>query len=208
MNYFWFVLLSACEGIAIFTATLSIYRFRFQKYLWQASIISILQALISHFLRNEQEFSQYVPIISIGLIIFFVYAFVVNSFFWSAVMAVTGFVYHTFFQTCILFLLQWVGIITLERVQNNTFDSYIVLIASTVVTILTSLFLYNKGLGLSFDFDRFRIRGENGFIMTALIVTLVLIGYIFIKNNLIMAAITLALSLVFLLFFLIKKELK
>lgn len=208
MSYFWFVLLSACEGIAIFTATLSIYRFRFQKYLWQASIISVLQALISHFLRNEQEFSQYVPLISIGLIVFFVYAFVVNSFFWSLVMAVTGYIYHLLLQASLLLPLQYFGVISMERAQNNTLDTYIGFVLSISATIITSLYLYNKGLGLSFDFDRFRIKGENGIIMTIIVITLVAIGYIFIKNNLIMAAIASIVSLVFLLLFLIKKEMK
>lgn len=208
MELFWFILLSAFEGVAIFTATLSIYRFRIQKYLWQVSIISVLQALISHFLRNEQDLSQIVPLISVGLIVFFIYAFVVNSFFWSAVMAVTGFVYHSLLQTLIIFILQSFGAVTFERVQNNTVDTYIILVLSAIATIITSLFLYHKGLGLSFDFDRFRIKGENGIIMTVMVITLFALGYIFIKNNLVMAAVTLAVSLIFLLFFLIKKELK
>jgi len=208
MSYFLFIVLSAIEGIAIFTATLSIYRFRIQKYLWQVSIISVLQALISHFLRSEQEFSQFVPIISIGLIIFLIYAFVVNSFFWSVVMAVTGYVYHTFFQTIVVYSMLKLGLATLERIQSNTNDSYIVLILSSAITIITSLFLYNKGLGLSFDFDRFRFKGENGIIMAIIVITIFAIGYIFFKNNLISAGILLAISLLFLLFFLIKKELK
>jgi hypothetical protein len=208
MSYIFFIVLSAFEGIAIFTATLSIYRFRIQKYLWQVSTISVLQALISHFLRNEQEFSEFVPIISLGLIIFLLYVFVVNSFFWSVVMAVTGFVYHSLFQTIIIFTLEWSGIATLESIQSNTVDSYIGLITSSLVTIATSLFLYHKGLGLSFDFDRFRFKGENGIIMTIITAALLSLVYICVRNDLNTAAIAFGVCLIFLLFFLIKKEFK
>lgn len=208
MNYFFFVVFSAIEGIAIFIATLSIYRFRFQKYLWQASIISILQALISHFLRNEQDFAQFVPIISICLIIFLIYAFVVNNFFWCIVMAITGFFYFGVVQSSLLTLLQWTHIVTLERVQTNTLDTYLLQGITAIVTISSSLLLYNKGLGLAFDFDRFKFKGENGIIMAIITITLVAIGYIFLKNSLFMAALAFIISLVFLLIFLIKKELK
>lgn len=208
MSIFWFVLVSFFEGIAIFTATLSLYRFRVQKYLWQISIISLLQAFISYFLREEQDLSTYVPVISIALIIFLVYAFVVNSFFWCVVMAVTGFIYHVVIQTVLLYLMESIDLISLERVQQNTIDTYLLLGTSSMITILTSLLLYNKGLGLSFDFDRFRLKGENGIITAIISLTLIALIYIALVKTLTAAAISFVFCLIFLLYFLIKKEMK
>lgn len=206
MNMLWFVVFSTIEAVAIFVAMFRIFRFSPAPYMLKIVFGSVLISILSYALRIELNLTDYFPVIVIIFYALFAFSIAKVPPFWSVVMSITAYTAFFVMQTVLLLLLSSVGAISFESVQTYGTEAYILQTATAVPYMLICRWLYKRGYGFSFSFERFNWRNDQKLMMTVIALTFVALVVVFMIRNLIYAAAAGGGALVFLLYLSIRKE--
>ncbi len=208
MSLVLFVLFSVIEFLALFYLCCSIFRFKANTYLLKFIIVQILIIIGNYYIRQEEAFSNFAPPFSMIMFILCIRIFLEEvSLFWAAVMGMISTMILGITQgLIILLLLNTTSFTTYADIQNNTIGSYVVQSLTALIIILPAQYLYKRGVGFTFNVDRFKLVGESIVILFILFASLITVGIIFFTNNLILITIILLIPLIYLIYFSIKKQ--
>jgi len=160
------------ESIAGFSLILSLFRFSFNKNNFINTIIaSVVLALTSYLLRFPLELGTITSLFMLAWIIILLWRLFRIHVFYSALMAVTGYMtYITIQQIMILFTMI---LYDFEEIVSNFYFGKTLQIVSSVISLLIYYGLSRKRLGFSFVPDQYALKVEfNGLNRKLLIVTL------------------------------------
>ncbi|OKP97761.1 hypothetical protein [Paenibacillus sp. P46E] len=193
---------STIEAISVYCLIMSLFRFKFQNYLWQALFMVLLINLQSYIMRNEFSLSYLVPLITILLYAFFFKVVVKIPLIWSVVVTVLGYVAYAFLQTGLAKLLFG----SISAAQGDISNGYLLQFASGFITILLSIWLYKIGWGFKFDFERLRFKFEDVLMILLIAIFLVFVSVVFYYNDLFVNILFFAAVMIFLLYYAVRKE--
>ena len=160
------------ESIAGFSLILSLFRFSFNKNNFINTIIaSVVLALTSYLLRFPLELGTITSLFMLAWIIILLWRLFRIHVFYSALMAVTGYMtYITIQQIMILFTMI---LYDFEEIVSNFYFGKTLQIVSSVISLLIYYGFFRKRLGFSFVPDQYALKVEfNGLNRKLLIVTL------------------------------------
>ena len=206
MNMLWFVVFSTIEAVSIFVAMFCIFRFSPAPYMLKVIFGSMLISILSYALRIELDMSNYFLIIAIVIYALFAFSIAKVPLFWSVVMSITAYTAFFVLQTLLLLLLSAVGVISFESVQAYETEAYIVQLTTALPYMLLCRWLYRRGYGFSFSFERFTWKNEHKLMMAVIALTFIALVVVFMIKNLIYAVAAGGAALVFLLYLSIRKE--
>ncbi|MGG1312803.1 MULTISPECIES: hypothetical protein [Cohnella] len=210
MNNVWFVLFSTIEATSIYTIMLTIFRYNTITYIKQIVPISILMSILSWAIWNELNISQYAPIISVVIFVIFIFYILRISLLGAALVVGTGYAAYAVVQTLLLAVFQSLGLLSIENVQSNKPDLYVLQSASALILFFASYVLYKKGYGFTFPLERFSWKSwrlENQLVLVVLILSLIFISVVsLLRNRLYMAWIVFTIMFCFLIYLGNKKE--
>ncbi|MNI22022.1 hypothetical protein D3C73_755670 [compost metagenome] len=199
---FGYMAFSTIETLSVYCLIMSLFRFKFMNYIWQALFMVLLINLQSYIMRNEFSLSYLVPLITILLFAIFFKAVVKIPLIWSLIVTVLGYVAYAFLQTGLAKLLFG----SIAAAQGDASNGYLLQFASGLITILLSVLLYKIGWGFKFDFERLRFKFEDMLMVLLIIIFLVSVSVIFYYNDLFVNILFFASVMMFLLYYAIRKE--
>lgn len=198
-----FIFFSILEGMGLVALMLTIFRYKIKYYIWPSLTIVILMSLTSFILRNELSLSYLVPAINIVGFMFFVLAVFKQSMVGSAIISLTGYFSYGIIQ--LLLLKTMYG--SVQNLESNVTNGYILQSITFVICSVLSWYLYGHGYGFSVNFfDKFRFRFENIFVLSILITSILLFAVIMYTLNLIALSVLFLFSLIFFLYYSFRKE--
>jgi len=200
---------STIEALLIISLSYMLYRFHFTEFFLKKTVVCILLSVISYTLRFQigETLAPYiVPLIYIFVFAFFLIFISKIPTIWSVIISLSGYSYFIAFQTLIVIVLQSLGIINLNEAQNNTFDTYLVQLTTVLIAFPTAFSLQRKGIGFTFDLEKYRWKIEKILVVFFLIISLFTISFIFYINNLFIGLVVFFLLLSLLIYYGFKKE--
>ncbi|TJY38939.1 hypothetical protein E5161_19095 [Cohnella pontilimi] len=173
MEVFWFLVFSVLEASAIHIMLLRLFRYEVRQYVLAIVISSFFFSFISYVLRSEFDLSNYFSLVT--LVYFAIFAFYVLKIplIWSFAVSIIGNICNFVLQTIILLVCAGLGILQLHEIDPFSPTARIQQTLFAAVTFILTGYLYRKGIGFAFNFDRFRWKAEN-------IVMLVIMGGLFV----------------------------
>jgi hypothetical protein len=206
MNDIMFIVFSTIEALSIFTIMLAIFRFNILDYINKLFPISLLLSLLSYALWKEDVLTSYVPIISVLVLILFIFYILRTSLVGAAMVAIKGYVAYGVIQTAALAILQSFGLISLERVQASKPDLYILQTVTALILLLISLLLLRYRYGFSYSLNKFRWGGEGKLVLSLLIFGIIFVAGISLFRTTLYLAATIFATLLFFMIYLSRRE--
>lgn len=197
-----YILFSALETFAVYCLIMTLYRYKFKDYLWEALGTGLLITLQSYVLRNEFSLAFLVPIITIFIFVAFFKLFVKIPLFWSFSVTVLGYASYALLQTGLARALFG----SIAAAQGDASNGYLLQFASGSITILLSIGFYKIGLGFKYNFEKLRFRFEDVLMIALISVFLVSVSIIFYFNDMTANIVYFAAVMLFLLYYAIRKE--
>jgi hypothetical protein len=206
MEIVLFNLFSTIEGVAIFSVMLHLFRFKLSTYLKEIIIFSIIMSVLSYFIREDPSQAWVVPILMILISIGFIFVILRIPLFWSGVVVCSAYVIFVITQIILVLLFSTLGVITLENVESNTWNTYFIQVLEFLILFPGSLFLYRRGYGFAYSFDRFRWKRDNIIFILLMLSFIIFFGTVLINKQIFLGAVILILTFVGLLVMSFRKE--
>lgn len=197
-----YILFSAVETFAVYCLIMTLYRYKFKDYLWEAMVTGLIITLQSYLMRNEFSLPFLVPIITIFIFVAFFKLFVKIPLAWSFIATVLGYAAYALLQSGLARVLFG----SIAAAQGDASNGYLLQFASGLITILLSIGFYKIGWGFKFNFERLRFRFEDMLMIALISVFLVSVSVIFYYNDLTTNIVFFAAVMLFLLYYAIRKE--
>ena len=206
MDVVWFILFSTIEVMSYCILMLCFFRFEYRRYILEIVLSCILFSVLSYAMRIGLDLSDFFPIVNIVFYSFFAFSVLRVPPIWSIIMSRTTIIAFFIVQTLLMVLLIAVGAITMEGVENYQSDAYILQAATALVVFIASVYLYNKGYGFTFSFNKFRWRSENTWMLALMFVTYGLFLVLFFQKDVFYGIIVETVLFAFLMLLSIRKE--
>lgn len=200
-----YIFFSFIETFSYFILALAAVRLVPHHYLKEISLVSFIVALLSFFMREAIDLKQIFPIIVLIIFIAFQLLVLKAPFLWGLIIAISTYAVFFIIQTGLLIVLTNT-VISLEKAQSASIDQFIGQTVTAIVITLSSLYLFNKGIGYSAEFTKLRFSLDTFIGLPLCILLFAGFGYVFIQNNLGMAFLVLSLLVGLLIYFAVKKE--
>lgn len=183
MNFFWFVVFSMVEAFAVHIMVLRLFRYGVRQYIWAILISSFFISVISYVLRAEFDLSNYFSLVT--LIYFSIFAFYVLKIplFWSFAVSIIGNICNFVLQTIILLVSVSTGIVETSAIDPFGSAARLQQTLFAIVTVAVTSYLYRKGIGFAFNFDKYRWKAENIFMLIVVVCLFVAMLITFIQKD-------------------------
>lgn len=198
-----FMFFSTVETLALYYLIMSLFRFKWRWYIWEALFVILLNNFQSYLLRNELGMSNVAPLVLILIFIFFFAAVVRMPLILSIIATISGFAIFAGIQTLIILLM-------FGSTSNigSTANGYFLQVVTAAMVFGIFGFLYRKGKGFTFDLDKLRFKIED-ILLSVLICAFVLgISVLLYYNDILLNALIFLMMSVFLLYYSKRKELE
>lgn len=206
MDFIWYIVFSMIEELAVLVMTLHLFRFNASQH-WKSIVIaSLLFSLLSYGLRVELDFNDYFPVVFIIFSVLYMFYNLNTPIFWSLFISIVASIANFVLQTVLLLLFIWSGYLSLSEVGPDGLKARIYQLVYALVVIVPSYYLYKRGIGFAFNFDRFRWKAENLIIFIVAVILFIFIMIMFIHKNVYYFAIFVLLLSALLIYLAVKKE--
>lgn len=206
METFLYILFSTIEAFAVFITMLHGFRFGITLYFRPIIVASCIFALLSYALREEAHFANYFPIISVLYYSLFPFYVLNTPLVWSLIMSSITAVFVFTLQSVILLVMVNSGMVNMSDWSEQGVHARILQLLFALITIPGSWYLYKRGLGFAFNFDRFRWKADN---IVMLLISLSLFACIiisFLNKNIIFVFLITIIMLFIVIYLAIRKE--
>ncbi|MEK3718898.1 hypothetical protein [Paenibacillus sp. FSL R7-0333] len=197
-----YMLFSTVETFAVYCLIMTLFRYKFQDYIWEALITGLLINLQSYVMRNEFSLAYLVPIITIFIFVALFKVIVKIPLIWSIIVTVLGYVIYALLQTGLANMLFG----SIAAIADSKFNGYLLQFSSGGMTIIASLFLYKIGMGFKFNFEKLRFRFEDIIMIAMIIFFLISVSIVFYYNDMFVNIVFFICVMAFLLYYAIRKE--
>lgn len=197
-----FMFFSTIETLALYYLIMSLYRFKWKWYIWQALFVILLNNLQSYLLRNELGMSNVAPLILILIFIMFFSAVVRMPLILSVIATISGYAVFAVIQTIIVLLVFG----SISDIDGNVGNGYFLQLLTSAVVFLVFGYSYRKGKGFTFDLDKLRLRLED-IVLSVLIIGFVIgISVLLYYKEILLNALIFLIMSAFLLYYSTRKE--
>lgn len=180
MSIFIFLLVSALEWTALFLLILSMFLFPIKGYIPHIAFASIVLAQISYFLFKELQIAFVAQIIQLIVVFMFIWLMFRVHIFFSAAMAIMGYILYGLLQVIIIFIFKLV-FINKEGIFENELASHLIQIATVIIIYGICWVIIRNRLGFSFVPDNERqkieIKGQNKVFLVLMFVAAIIISF-------------------------------
>lgn len=198
-----FMFFSTIETLALYYLIMSLFRFKWRWYIWQALFVILLNNLQSYLLRNELGMSNVAPLVLILIFIFFFAAVVKMPLILSIIATISGYVIFAVFQTLIVLLVFG----SISKI-DSTANGYFLQVATALAVFGIFGYLYRKGKGFTFDLDKLRFKIEDILLSVLIFAFVIGISVLLYYNDILLNALIFLIMSVFLLYYSNRKELE
>ncbi|QUL57334.1 hypothetical protein KDC22_13195 [Paenibacillus tritici] len=195
------MLFSTIETLALYYLIMSLYRFKWRWYIWQALFVILLNNLQSYLLRNELGMSNVAPLVLILIFIMFFTAVVRMPLILSIIATISGYVIFAVIQTIIV-LLVFGSISNIDGVGNG----YFLQLMTAAVVFVVFGYSYRKGKGFTFDLDKLRFKLEDILLSVLIFAFVIGISVLLYYNEILLNALIFLVMSAFLLYYSTRKE--
>ncbi|WEK54329.1 MAG: hypothetical protein P0Y55_17620 [Candidatus Cohnella colombiensis] len=206
MKDFFYIFVSTFEASAALILMLHLFRFSVVPYWKYLIYFSVFFAVLSFTLRVSLNLSSYFPLITIAFFVLFAFYIMRAPLFWSFVIATITTITTTVLQTSVLLAADWLHIIDIELEDQTNLISRMLQFISAILSVTISSYLYRRGIGFAFNFDRFRLKWENLLMITIALLLFLAFFVTFFNHEFYFSAMISLVTFIFLLFFALRKE--
>lgn len=204
MGFILFIFFSTVEGVALISLVLCLYRFKLSECFWPTMFVVLIMDLQSFILREELSLSNFVPLINAFLIALLLTTVLRVPIHWGFFVSLGGYIGYIIIQALVVELS--FGLLSIERAHDNLIIGYFIQTISALIAFYLSHFLYARGIGFSFDFEKQRLRWEKQIVIAIIFLSFFLFGFILYKKEVLLDLLVLSVALSFFLFFSFRKE--
>jgi hypothetical protein len=204
MDFTLFMVFSVIELVALFSLTLSFYRLKFTSYVRPLMVLNIICNLVSFFMRKEADLNAFAPLAILIILVLFLMAAVRIPAFWAIVVALTGYLGAALLQTGVMLLS--FGFLSVSEINVYDWKGYLLQTITGILGFIIASFLYKKGYGFSFEFDKLGLKWATVILMPVVIAIAVAFGAALLFKSLYFAAGILFIGLIGLLYYGLRKE--
>jgi hypothetical protein len=159
------ILFSIVETMGATAIILTLFRYKFTSYLLPAFAVNLAMALQSFALNDIKELTDYSPLINMVLLSAFICKIVRVPLLWSFVVSVSGYMVSIVVQAGLVALSGY----PLSELQTDSSKIYAIQTATSMLLIVSSYFLYQRGIGLSFQFKKLSFKPEKAFVVSLIV---------------------------------------
>lgn len=203
-HFLLFMLFSTIEGLSIYAVALYVFRFDFKKYFWHSLLIIEIINLQNYLTRSEMEavanIGPIAPIVNLVITALFFSTIVRIPILWSFMMTIVGFAATLVVQTLALTFF-----LPIEEVKSNVFKGYLLQIMPLIIMVI-AWYLYRKGYGFTFDFEKLRFKREHILVMVLIVLFIIFLAVMMQVLNAFIGLVGFVISLVIFLIYSIRKE--
>ncbi|MET3209742.1 UNVERIFIED_CONTAM: hypothetical protein ABIC26_002689 [Paenibacillus sp. PvR008] len=210
MSAFIYILMSLFEGVVVFYFAFSVFRINIKEYLFEIIITNILISVATYFYSLDPMMSNLAPLLNmLTLTLCLIAFFRVSSrhAFFAAVLTLIVFLVVQSLSVWVMY--PFTGL-TLENIKSNNFLRYTYQIGSDIIIFLLANILVQKRLWFSFISYNFTIKfslTKNNILITVIpSCIMILVGFTYDINNLLLGSIVWTICFFNLLFIGIKME--
>lgn len=197
-----FMLFSTIETVALYYLIMSLFRFKWKWYIWQALFVILLNNLQSYLLRNELGMSNVSPLILILIFILFFASVVRMPLILSIIATISGYAVFAVIQTIIVLLVFG----SISEIDASKSNGYVLQTLTAAVVFILFSFSYRKGKGFTFDLDKLRLKLED-IVLSVLTVGFVIgISVLLYYKDILLNALIFLIMSAFLLYYSTRKE--
>lgn len=201
VEFLSFMFFSIIESVCLMALVMSIYRFKLSECPWHVVFTAVIMSLQSYYLREELSLSFLAPILCVVLVTLLLTIILKVPIQWALFVTAVGYFGYVLIQLLIIVLT-----FGINEVSDHPYKGYIVQALSSLVAYLLSRFLYNRGYGFSFEFEKKRLKYERGIINYLIPMLVLVLGYFLYEKDLLVIFFLLVVALIFFLYFSIMKE--
>jgi len=206
MEYFLYIVASSIEAIANFFLILQLFRYNVRSY-WKFIVAtSVVFAFLSHVLRVELGLNDYFPLVTIAFFVLSVFYLLRIPLLWAAVISTISTAAIAVFQSLVLLLAAWFGFINLDNIAPTSLQVRVPQLLCAVLSIVISNYLYKRGIGFAFNFDKFYWKWENVLVLIVSSLLFLVLFITFFNNAFYTFAVISFVIFSFLLYFALRKE--
>lgn len=198
-----FMFFSTIETLALYYLIMSLFRFKWRWYIWQALFVILLNNLQSYLLRNELGMSNVAPLVLILIFILFFAAVVRMPLILSIIATISGFAIFAGIQTLIL----WSVFGSVSNIDNKA-NGYFLQVATAAIVFGVFGYLYRKGKGFTFDLDKLRFKIEDILLSVLICAFVIVVSLLLYYNDILLNALIFLVMSVFLLYYSTRKEME
>jgi len=200
-HFLLFMLFSTIEGLSIYAVALYVFRFDLKKYFWHSLLIIEIINFQNYLTRENIESLSYIaPIVNLIITALFFSTIVRIPLIWSFLMTIVGYSASIVIQAVFINFL-----FSLEEIKTDPIKGYLFQLL-TGILIFISLYLYRKGYGFTFDFEKLRFKKEHIIIILLIVAFVVFLGIMMQLLNVFVGLVGFVIALLIFLFYSIKKE--
>ncbi len=192
---------STIETLALYYLIMSLFRFKWRWYIWQALFVILLNNFQSYLLRNELGMSNVAPLLLILIFIFFFNAVVRMPLVLSVIATISGYAVFAVIQTIIVIL--FFG--SISNI-NSVMEGYFLQLMTAVVVFAAFSYFYRKGKGFTFDLNKLRFKLEDVLLAVLIVCFVIGVSVLLYFNDILLNAVIFLVMSVFLLYYSTRKE--
>ncbi|PWW37424.1 MULTISPECIES: hypothetical protein [Paenibacillus] len=197
-----FMFFSTLETFSWYLLSMSLFRYKPYEHTWSALVVILLMNLQSFVLRNELSMSNYAPLISMLIFIFFYAAVVRIPLIGSLIVTLAGFAGFGLIQTGLVFILFG----SVETAQSTLSNGYALQTATAILVFLAARVPYRLGYGIPLEFEKLKFKFEEIITSILMIVFLCAVSAMLYYNKIWLNIFLFAVTLGYLLYFSAKKD--
>lgn len=201
-----FMVFALFESLGFFALTFALYRLKLEEYWLPILVISIVMQLVNFYMRVEANLAFLGPIVLLLFIIMFMISVVKIPIFWAIVVSVTGILAFTVLQGLFALLAVGINFLSSDKILYSGWQANILQVLTGLLAYVIGRYLYRRGLGFAFMFDKFQFHLKTIGIVIMLLSMTTVLGAIFYINNLYTVLAALLVGLSFFLYYAQRKE--
>lgn len=194
---------SSIESLALITLVITIYRFKLKDCFWPAMLVTLVMSIQSLLLR-EEALANLVPFVNVFLITLLLVTILEVPIQWAFFVSLGGYVASVLLQGLIVEVS--FGIFSLKEIKHDPPRGYIFQSVYAACAYLLSKFLYSRGIGFSFNFNKKRFKWERAIVVSTIIVSFCLFGITLYAQEVLLDLAVLSVALTFFLYISVRKE--
>lgn len=152
-----FMVFALIENLGMLTLIFALYRLNLKKYWVPALVISIIMHLVNFYIRNEY-LTVYTPVVVLIFIILLLTVVVRIPVIWAIAVAITGYIAYNLLQSALLLLSALLHFLPSGQIQASGWRANVLQLITGMLSFAIGRYLYNRGMGYAFPFERLQFR--------------------------------------------------
>jgi len=202
-EFILFMLFSSLESLALVIVVLTMFRFKLSECWGHAVFVVLIMALQSFFFRVE-SLDNLVPFVNSIIIALLLTSVLSVPIQWGLFAAIGGYMTSVILQAIIIQIS--FGAFALETIKDSPWRGYLLQFIFSAIAIWLSKYLYSRGIGFSFDFEKKRFKWERAIVISLIVITLAVFGIILYIQNVLVVLVVMSIAMAFFLTLMVKKE--